>query len=272
MNGTLTLTFESRRGRTYPAHSAAHPPLAYSWNPTGPAALAYLINQAGLMLGGDHFKIRVDLRPRAHAVVAAQSYGKISKGNGGAAREETDVRVAAGAALEWIGEPSMAYAGARVDQRTRLSLAPGSRLIWISAQMLGRVARGERLAFKSWRHVLEVYEDSQLRFLETWRLEPGRSREACRNALEHYAIMGAALLAAPRWTERFLRRWPAWNSPLSSRRSETLLSGSTVLSPRLLLVRFLAADGQAFKNFSHSLWKAARREIIGSPPISLGKY
>lgn len=277
MTATLTLTLESLRGRTVPTRSKFQSPLLYSWIPEAPQrpSIIYLINQAGLTLGGDHFTNRIELRKNAHAIITTLSYPKVSRGNGKEAFERTHVTVHDQATLEWISDPSILFKDAQANHLTTVKITQKSRIIWISGQMLGRIARGEKLSFKRWRHRFEIFYDSTLTFLETWSLNPKQSRKAIEILLENASVMGFGLIVSPlrSQTESHHDREHFSNEigKLCETKNNQLIAGTTSLAPNITLVRFLAQNGQTFREFSRELWKRSRLFLLGEEPPHLGK-
>jgi len=270
MEATLTLTVESKQGKTIPTQSHFQAPLAYSWRPSKlkEPLLLYLVNQAGLTLGGDRYATNIVVKKKSHAITTQQSYSKFSRGNGKKATERFNVTVEDDATLEWIGDLTMAYDSAEVEQETVLKLGSGSRLIWISGQMLGRIARGERLQFKKWKHRFEIYERSKRCFLEDWTLTPADNKKDLDVLLEHHSIMGIAIFSSPKINNAFFEEL----SQLCETSDREIMAGVTSLKPHIKLVRFCAFSGQAYRIFSQALWAKARFFLMGAAPPELGKF
>lgn len=272
MKATLTLRLKNQESRTVPDRSRHKAPLTFSWKPAkaGEPIVVYLINQAGLCLGGDYLVTKIELRNNAHAIVTPQSYTKVARGNGTDAVEEMYIRLNDGCTLEWLGEPSMVFPKACSHQITTLEMSPQNHLIWISGQVLGRIARGERLSFKAWRHRFKVFLRSELVFLESWLLEPSRSKKALEVLLEDYSVMGLALFSSPSMDKAFCAQMVEFSRQQGTGRR--LLAGFSSPIPSLTVVRFLASDGQMFRDFSRLLWETSRSLLLGCAPPHLGKF
>jgi urease accessory protein len=101
-----------------------------------------LVPEGALLLAGD--AVELDLTVDAGATVEVLEPGGTVAYDmrGGRARWDVSVRVAAGAALTWAGQPFVVSQGADVDRRIRIRYAAGARLAVRETLVLGR--SGER--------------------------------------------------------------------------------------------------------------------------------
>jgi urease accessory protein len=78
------------------------------------------------------------------AQVTTQAAEKVYRARGtDPARFDCDVGVGDGAWLEWLPQETILFDSARLERRTRASVAPGGHLLACEHVVLGRVARGE---------------------------------------------------------------------------------------------------------------------------------
>lgn len=108
-----------------------------------------ITNPAGGVLGGDRLEVGVDLAPGARATVLTQAANKAY--GGPEALQRTLVRVEVGAVLEYLPHHLIPYAGSDYRQETTFHLAPDAALLAWDGYAAGRVARGERFAFRRLR-------------------------------------------------------------------------------------------------------------------------
>ncbi|MFM7642197.1 MAG: urease accessory protein UreD, partial [Cyanobium sp.] len=123
-----------------------------------------LLHTAGGLVGGDQLSVDIRLDQGSCALltsVAAQKvYGSIGRSQrrpaGDWAHQALEVRLEAGADLEWLPQEVVLYADGLFHQHTRVELAPGAS--WLGAEVirLGRTAAGEGLGAGCWRSSLEI--------------------------------------------------------------------------------------------------------------------
>ncbi len=120
-------------------------------HPDGPRGAAELVLATlgpGLM-GGDRHRVQIEAGPGARARVTTTGAARVL-----AARSDeptlvrVDLAVEAGGYLEWLPHPTIVQAHARYGQHVRLALAPEARAIVGEIVVPGRLAAGERFAFR----------------------------------------------------------------------------------------------------------------------------
>ena len=163
----LDLVFEARAGRAVLARRAHHGPLRVQrpFYPEGDDLChVYLLHPPGGVVGGDELLIDVELRANANALLTTPAAGKFYRSGGAVARQRQTLRVAAGAALEWLPQESIVYDGARAELSTRVELAREARFIGWEILCLGRPGSGEVFRrgglcqrFELWREGVPLY-------------------------------------------------------------------------------------------------------------------
>src|SRR5258708_18200004 len=117
---------------------------------------AVLLTTSGGVTDGDSLKMAIEIGPGAMAVATTQAAEKIYRAakGGGHCAIDVAVRVAEGAALEWLPQETIVFQGARLKRRTGAEVAPGGALLACEMVVLGRAASGERfqsgLLLDSW--------------------------------------------------------------------------------------------------------------------------
>ncbi len=140
--------------------------------PRGTSVWAYAATFGGGLLAGDTIDLDVRVGPDAAALLATQSSTKIYKSeNGVTARQTLSAAVGDGALLALLPDPVCPFAGAVYEQRQHVELAPGASLVLVDALTSGRVARGERYRFASYRTVTEIAVDGRLVVLDALTLQ-----------------------------------------------------------------------------------------------------
>jgi urease accessory protein len=124
----------------------------------GGAVWAIATTHGGGLVAGDVIDLDVEVGPGATALLSTQSNTRVYRSTGAFAEQHLAARVAAGATLAVLPEPTACFAGARFRQRQRFALEAGASLLLVDALTEGRGARGERWAFEacSTRNEVEV--------------------------------------------------------------------------------------------------------------------
>jgi urease accessory protein len=138
--------------------SATSPLHLFTPRARGDAVWAIATTHGGGLVAGDTIDLDVEVGPGATALVTTQSNTRVYRSTGAFAVQRLAARVAAGATLAVLPEPTVCFAGARFRQRQRFVLEPGASLLLLDALTEGRGARGERWAFDacSTRNEIEV--------------------------------------------------------------------------------------------------------------------
>ena len=112
-----------------------------------------LVATGAVLLGGDHVAVQVRVADGC-ALTLTDVGGTVAyDGEGQACRWDVDVRLGAGARLDWEGLPFVVATGADVSRSTDVRLGPGARLRLRETVVLGRDGeRGGRVVLRSGVH------------------------------------------------------------------------------------------------------------------------
>jgi urease accessory protein UreH len=170
----LELVFTLKGGRTVLTHAYAEPPFrAGRCFPDGDGLHMILASSAPGIFGGDTLTQTVVVEKGARVRLSSQSAAQLHPAPDAAAADlRSTYEVADGARLQCRWDPLIPFAGAVLDQRIAIALAPSAELLWSDALMSGRSGRGERWQFGSVGHELRVSRAGVLEYLERYRLSP----------------------------------------------------------------------------------------------------
>jgi urease accessory protein len=104
---------------------------------------AIIIHPPGGVVGGDRLRIDVDIGERANALITTPGAAKWYKANGHVSQQQVHLRVAAGAALEWLPQETIFFNQAQVKLGHHVELAADARYIGAEILCFGRTASGE---------------------------------------------------------------------------------------------------------------------------------
>ncbi len=230
------------------------------------SALVVLLNPGGGVLGGDRLQTQIDLGPATHVTVATASATKVYRCPGPGAAQHTTVRVAEGAVLEYVPHHLIPHAGAALDQSLHVDLGPRSRLILYDGLSLGRVARGERWAFRSLASRVRIAEGGRPLHEDCVRLTADQAPTlATLGGAEGCAYLGTILFCEPGRAD-----WEdVLGATLELLRETEVLGGASLLARSGCVVRFLAPSAHVLTAFARAAWALGRRHLLGLPPLDL---
>ncbi len=140
-----------------------------------PAQVMVMSTSAGIMAGDDQL-LDVSVGTGAVLQMTTQAFEKIHKmDSGGSARRETHLHVAAGSYLDYHPQPTIPFADSDYASVTEIDLADAtSRLAYEEVLSCGRVARGERFEYRSYRNHVTIRVAGSPIYLDNAVWDPAR--------------------------------------------------------------------------------------------------
>ena len=268
-HGALALTFRrGPRGSTELAARRQRFPLRttvpFHLDPAAPdMAWVYVQNPTGGVFAGDRLDVAVTAEAGARVHLTTQSATKLYRmQDGGEARQDVRIDVAAGAYVENMPDALIPQAASRYRQRTRIELAPGALCLTGETLAPGRRAYGERFAYDLVELTTSVRRDGHELCTETLRFEPGRARPDRAGILADGDYLVTLLALAPAHDPAALAA--ALDRVLAA---EPDIRGAAGELPNRVGARALALapDAPAAERALRAAWAAARRELLGLP-------
>jgi urease accessory protein len=266
-DGRLGLRFERRGDRTVLAACRGTVPLQVlaPLALPDPAAVVSILNPTGGLVGGDRLAIEVDAGPDAHACLTTPSATKVYRTAGPPSRQDVHLRLAPGAAVEWVPDHTIPFAGSDFRQVLRAELGDGARLLVVDAFAAGRVGRGETWQFARLESALAV-EDAR-----GWLLRD-------RFVLEAPTAWSAVGLAegAPYFATVAAfgdGSWDAWleDTGAAIAGCPGVRAAGGALPRRGAVIRCLAESAAALGDALERVWGAARHRLLACTPLALRK-
>ena len=259
------LTFSHVAGRTHLMRQMTpHPfhitrPFHHPGDPDGMATL-YLQSSAGGLYGDDDLDLTVRIGPGAAAHVTTQASTLVHDARGRAgATQKVMLEVAEGGWLEYLPDPAILMAGARLRSRVHANLGQSAVLILSDAQ-LSHDPQGAGRPFGWLDSEVAVSGPSGPLMIDRFDL----CGQDWPTRTGGFRCSGMMLVAGD------LRAGPAM-----AEAAETVpgvYAGlSTLTDRRISLLRFLAADGVALGGALKSIWAAARVALTGRSPAARRK-
>lgn len=269
----LEFAFDPRKHVTAFRRTRQQPPLRVirAFTLSDGAALVHLHNVSGGLLGGDELHVNVDVGEGASAQLTTTSATRVYR----AANPDMEcvqrntVAVEEGALLEYLPDPIIPFAGARLRQHTTIRLAAGAGLFWWEVLSPGREARGEIFAYDSVRMKTEVSALAVPIAIENIQLEP-RTRD----------LASPARLGPYRyWTTFYIcrvgedpNRWTALEQQLRELSGGLAAAGDarwavSTLPNSGVVVRGLTVHGRDALAGLHEMWRAAKFALFGRAAV-----
>lgn len=161
--------------------------------PTGGGEVALQLLHVGPgVMAGDRLELDVDVGPGAQAVVVAQAAGKLhAMDEPGHATSDVRLRVASGGGLEVHPGLTIPFARSAFRQSVAVELETGARFVWIERWAAGRIATGERHAYRRVSSRVRVAIDGRPAYADALELRPDEA--AAPGVFEGRAYLASAL-------------------------------------------------------------------------------
>ena len=289
--GRLRLRYWRDGERTL-AHDAHEGPLRVLQRlyPEGPGICHHVVvHPPGGIVGGDRLALHAEVGPGCHAVLTTPGAARFYRSTGPAAEQAVELRLQAGARLEWLPMEAIAYRGCNAGNRVRLALADGAECIGWDVLALGLPESGQAFGAGVFRQELAwpgvwlergTLDAADARLLHgplgldghavlatAWFASgkplPAARREALLAAARPDAAPAAARPDTPPPAARLDTPPPA------ARPEASLVAGATAPDERLVLLRVLARrvePAMALLASVRAAWRAAAWGLAAQPP------
>lgn len=233
-------------------------------------AFVFLQQQGDGLVQGDRYRIDVDCAAGAAVHLTTQASTKVFAARDNFATQLVNLRVGAGAVLEYLPDPVVPFRRSRLFQRTCLTLADDATVIMGEVLLPGRVAHDEAHVYDLyWAETQAQREDGTLLFADTLRLRPGHTGDPTSpGVLGGYDIVATLYMTGPRVPP------PELVALLRDTLAEIpeVLAGATELpSGRGAVVRMLGHTSKAVQTAMHTAWNSVRVALLGVPSPDLRK-
>lgn len=233
-------------------------------------AFVFVLQSGDGLVQGDRYRIDIDCRRDAAAHITTQAATNVFAARQNYATQIVNLRVDAGAVLEYLPDPVVPFRGSRLFQRLCLTAHRDSTVILGDTLLPGRVAHDEAHVYDLyWAETEARRPDGTLLFADTLRLSPANGASPRSVALlgAHdvvatlYVITGqmdpSALVAALR---EALESCP-----------DVLVGVSELPNGCGAGVRVLGPTSKAVGAARATAWNAARLALLATPAPNLRK-
>ena len=258
---TLSLGFGRDVDTTRLLHREHYGPLRVqkALYPEGPSvAHAIIVHPPGGVVGGDELRIAVALDAGAAAVVSTPGAAKWYRANGQVSRQALTLRVAPGAALEWLPQETIFFNEADVQLDTLVELEGDARFIGCDILCFGRTASGERFDQGRIRQRLRIQRDGAPLWMEQGRLLGGSAPMRSPLGLAGHSVcanlVAVGLPLSPSMMQALRERCTA----IADGRGRF---GATQMKS-VLLVRYLGDSSEVARHVMLAAWQSLRPALL----------
>ncbi|MGW1432472.1 urease accessory protein UreD [Streptomyces sp. NPDC002431] len=231
--------------------------------------VTYLMSTGGGIVQADRNRIDIDCGPGTALHLTTQAATKVHRMEFDHATQVVNLRAQKGSYVEYLPDPVIPYRDARFYQQTRATVDPTATLLLGETITAGRLARGERHAYRMLFSDLEILRpDGTLLAVDSVRLDPhgpgGVTGPAVFAGHDLMATLYAVSPLAP--AERIADALYEALGPAGP-----AFGVSTLPEDCGAWVRIVGSDPPALHRAMRTAWNAVRRLLIGVPAPDLRK-
>ncbi len=230
-------------------------------NGDGPCHV-YILHPPGGLVGGDELTIDVVMESGGHALLTTPAATKAYRSADDVlvAHQTQRLRVAPGAALEWLPQESILFNGARLVLNTRVDLDGDAAFIGWEVLCLGRPACDEAFARGRLTQRFEVWRDGRPLAIERATIDGGAPVLAAAWGLRGAPVTGTMYSApAPAGGLDDIRSALA-DLPGGELAAASLLDG-------VLVCRYLGPSPERARDLFARVWSMVRPVVLGRPAV-----
>lgn len=224
----------------------------------GPEVCQHIIvHPPGGIAGGDRLNISARVEADAWAQITSPGAAKWYRA-AGPAYQQLDLKVAAGATLEWLPQETIVYSAAQAELTTSIELEGNARLFYWDVVALGRPASGERFDLGHFQAHLDIRRDGRLLWHERQRITGNDGLLDSPIGLDGNPVF-ATLLVTGEIDVELLER---------CRSLGHAVRGDLTQLPGLLVARCLASEALLARAWLIDLWRLLRPALLGREAVS----
>ncbi|MBK5340575.1 urease accessory protein UreD [Pseudomonas sp. TH49] len=219
----------------------------------GPEVCQHIIvHPPGGIAGGDRLNISVRVEQDAWAQITSPGAAKWYRA-AGPAYQQLELKIAAGATLEWLPQETIVYSAAQAELSTSIELEGDARLFYWDVVALGRPASGERFDLGHFQAHLDIRRDGRLLWHERQRITGNDGLLDSPIGLDGHPVFSTLLVSGEIDAELLER----------CRSLGHAVRGDLTQLPGLLVARCLASEALLARAWLIDLWRLLRPVLLG---------
>ena len=231
-------------------------------------ACYYIMNPGGGYVGGDAYKMDINLSKQSELILTTQSATKIYKTLDKPVTQTININLKEGSLLEYLPDPIIAYKKSKYRQNTVVHMEKGTYFIATDIITSGWDPEGTMFSYTMLDLQMEIYLDGDMVVLDHIRLTPSTQQIEGLGFLEGHSHFGTMIVVGDKAEEAFLSKL----YDLFETYNLNCKVGVSMLSVPGFALRVLAFSTQEIERVFNICHALIRKEWFGKPPIFLRKY
>ncbi len=225
-----------------------------------------LVHPPGGLVGGDTLDIDVTAAAGSHGLITTPGATRFYRSDGELALQRTQLRLEAGARIEWLPLEAICYSGCRAENRLRMELAPGAELLGWDVTALGLPGAGKPFD----RGSLQQHLEAPGVWLERGRIEAADKRllQSPLGLAGHRCIASLFFVSGSPQTRARRDALLAIARDLAAAHALDASAGATSPHPEIVVLRVLAPVVEPAMQLLRQVWLAWRAELWQLPASS----
>ncbi|WQG59080.1 urease accessory protein UreD [Pseudomonas sp. RTB3] len=224
----------------------------------GPQVCQHIIvHPPGGIAGGDRLDICATVGKNAWAQLTSPGAAKWYRA-ASPAYQQLELRVEAGATLEWLPQETIVFSAAQAELTTHIELQGDARLCYWDMVALGRPASGERFDLGHFQSQLDIRRDGQWLWHERQRIIGGDGLLDSPIGLDGKPVFATLLMTGEASSELLE----------TCRNLQNPVRGNLTQLPGLLVARCLADEALHARAWLIELWTLLRPALLGREAVA----
>jgi len=224
----------------------------------GPQVCQHIIvHPPGGIAGGDRLDICANVGKDAWAQLTSPGAAKWYRA-ASPAYQQLELRVEAGATLEWLPQETIVFSAAQAELTTHIELQGDARLCYWDMVALGRPASGERFDLGHFQSHLDIRRDGQWLWHERQRIIGGDGLLDSPIGLDGKPVFATLLMTGEASSELLE----------VCRNLQNPVRGNLTQLPGLLVARCLADEALHARAWLIELWTLLRPALLGREAVA----
>ena len=224
----------------------------------GPQVCQHIIvHPPGGIAGGDRLDICANVGKDAWAQLTSPGAAKWYRA-ASPAYQQLELRVEAGATLEWLPQETIVFSAAQAELTTHIELQGDARLCYWDMVALGRPASGERFDLGHFQSHLDIRRDGQWLWHERQRIMGGDGLLDSPIGLDGKPVFATLLMTGEASSELLE----------VCRNLQNPVRGNLTQLPGLLVARCLADEALHARAWLIELWTLLRPALLGREAVA----
>ncbi len=223
---------------------------------------AIIIHPPGGVVGGDQLKIDVKLAADTHALVTTPGAAKWYRSNGYVSAQHINLKLDAGARLEWLPQETIFFDDACVDLHQTIHLDADARLIAADIFCFGRTASGETYNSGRIKQHCSIYREDKMIWHEQGSLQGGSPVMQSHLGLNGKSVSAMVLASGALLSGEQLHALREQTSAFLSECEADALCGVTQMKS-VIVARYLGNSSEVARLWMQLVWQHLRPVVIG---------